>query len=72
MGNSFGVRLLGIFLFLLFIIVYFLEGFFELFGIGLDDYLYLVLPGLEFGQISTIKGGRFVELNGVDSRGWAL
>ena len=52
--------------------MYSLEGFFELLGIGLDDCLYLVPPGPELGQVSTIKGGRFVELNGVDSRGWAL
>ena len=52
--------------------MYSLKGFSELLGIGLDDCLYLVPPGPELGQISTIKGGRLIELNGVDSRGWAL
>ena len=53
-------------------IVYSLEGFSELLGIGLDNCLYLVPPGPELGQVNTIKGGRLIKLNGVDSRGWAL
>ena len=43
MGDSFGVRLPGVFLSLLSIIVYSLEGFSKLLGIGLDNCLYLVL-----------------------------
>ena len=43
MGDNFGVRLLGIFLSLLFIIMYSFKGFFKLLGIGLNDCLYLVL-----------------------------
>ena len=69
MGNNFRVRLPGVFLSLLFMIVYSLKGFFKLLGIGLDDYLYLVPLGPEFGQISTIKSGRLIELNRVNNRG---
>ena len=29
--------------------MYFFKGFFKLLGIGLDNYLYLVILGLEFG-----------------------
>ena len=52
--------------------MYFFKGFFELLGIGFDDCLYLIPPGLKLRQVSIIKGGRFIELNGVDNRGWAL
>ena len=43
MGNNFGVHLPGIFLSLLSIIIYSLKGFSKLLGIGLNNYLYLVL-----------------------------
>ena len=43
MGDNFGVHLPGIFLSLLSIIIYSLKGFSKLLGIGLDNYLYLVL-----------------------------
>ena len=49
--------------------MYSLEGFFKLLGISLNNYLYLVPPGPELGQVNIIKGGRLIELNGVNSRG---
>ena len=49
--------------------MYSLKKFFKLLKIGLDNYLYLIPPGFKFKEVNTIKGSRFIKLNGVNNHG---
>ena len=49
-------------------IIYSLKEFFQLLGISLDNYLYLVSSSFKLKQVSMIKSNKLIKLYGVNNR----